>query len=117
MGYATSRTLDRVLSACGLLTSASLAFTSADDVANGGVLLAMPALLEEGLLRHTRERYALPPGFYPLETLFLLLGLLALVRCPSMEQVRYQAPGEWGKLLGLDRLPEVKTLREKIAIL
>ncbi len=61
--------------------------------------------------------YALPPGFYPLETLFLLLGLLALVRCPSMEQVRYQAPGEWGKLLGLDRLPEVKTLREKIAIL
>jgi hypothetical protein len=32
-----------------------------------------------------------------------------------VEQTRYQAPGEWGKLLGLDRLPEVRTLREKIA--
>ncbi len=34
-----------------------------------------------------------------------------------MEQVRYQSPGEWGKLLGLDRLPEVKTMRAKIALL
>ncbi len=117
MGYATTRTLDRVLSACGLMTSAELEFVPADDVANGGVLFALPALLAEGLLRHTRDHYALPPGYYPLETLFLLLALLALARCPSMEQVRYQAPGEWGKLLGLDRLPEVKTLRAKLALL
>lgn len=117
MGYATNRTLDRVLSACGLMTSAELEFVRADDVANGGVLFALPALLAEGLLRNTREHYVLPAGYYPLETLFLLLALLALVRCPSMEQVRYQAPGEWGKLLGLDRLPEVKTLRAKIGLL
>ncbi len=117
MGYATTRTVDRVLSACGLLSAAPLEFATADDVANGGVLLALPALLTEGLLRHTREHYTLPPGYYPLETIFLFLGLLALVRCPSMEQVRYQAPGEWGRLLGLDRLPEVKTLREKIGLL
>jgi hypothetical protein len=62
--------------------------------------------------RVTRWRW-----YYPLESLFLALALLALVRCPSLEQTRYQAPGEWGKLLGLDRLPEVKTLREKIALL
>jgi len=31
-----------------------------------------------------------------------------------VEQLRYQAPGEWGKVLGLDRIPEVRTLREKI---
>ena len=117
MGYATTRTLDRVLSACGLMVSAQLEFAAADDVTNGGVLFALPALLSEGLLRHTRSHYVLPPGYYPLETLFLLLGLLALVRCPSIEQVRYQAPGEWGNLLGLDRLPEVKTLRAKIALL
>ena len=117
MGYATNRTLDRVLSACGMIRSAKLEFVQADDVANGGVLLALPALLSEGLLRHTREHYELPPGYYPLETLFLLLALLALVRCPSMEQVRYESPGEWGQWLGLDRLPEVKTLRAKIALL
>jgi hypothetical protein len=117
MGYATTRTLDRVLSACGLMACAELEFVAANDVANGGVLFALPALLSEGLLRHTRNHYALPPGYYPLETLFLLLALLGLVRCCSVEQVRYQAPGEWGKLLGLDRLPEVKTLRAKIALL
>jgi hypothetical protein len=115
MGYGTTRTLERVLASCGMLTSAGLEFMAAEDVPQGGVLLALPALLTEGLLRHTRRFYQLPPGFYPLETIFLYLALLALVRCPSVEQTRYQAPGEWGKLLGLDRLPEVRTLREKIA--
>lgn len=43
--------------------------------------------------------------------------MLALVRCPSLEQTRYEAPGEWGKLLGLDRRPEFKTLREKLGLL
>jgi len=117
LGYGTTRTLERVLSSCGLLHGAAVRFETADDVAKGGVLFALPALLGEGLLRHTRQHYALPPGFYPLETIFLLLGLLALVRCPSLEQTRYEAPGEWGRLLGLDRLPEVKTLRAKIGVL
>jgi hypothetical protein len=115
MGYGTTRPLERVLASCGLLTSAELEFVAADDVPNGGVLCALPALLAEGLLRHTRTFYRLPPGFYPLESIFLALALLALVRCRSLEQSRYLSPGEWGKLLGLDRLPEVKTLRRKIS--
>lgn len=115
MGYATTRPLDRVLAACGMLTTTELEFVPADDVPQGGVLCALPALLTEGLLLHTRCLYTLPPGFYPIESIFLLLALLALVRCPSLEQTRYESPGEWGKLLGLDRMPEVRTLREKIA--
>jgi hypothetical protein len=114
MGCGATRSLERVWASCGLLASAALDFVAADDVPQGGVLLALPALLTEGLLSHTHEFYQLPPGFYPLESLFLYLALLALVRCPSLEQTRYQTPGEWGKLLGLDRLPEVKTMREKI---
>ena len=39
---------------------------------------------------------------------------MALTCIGSVEQLRYQAPGEWGKVLGLDRIPEVRTLREKI---
>ena len=117
MGYGTTRRLERVLASCGLLISADLRFVCADDVPQGGVLCALPALLTEGLLRHTRSLYRLPPGYYPLESIFLYLALLALVRCPSLEQTRYEAPGEWGKLLGLDRLPEVRTLRDKIGIL
>jgi hypothetical protein len=115
MGYGTTRPLERVMASCGLLTSAELEFVAADDVPNGGVLCALPALLAEGLLRHTRTFYRLRPGFYPLESIFLALALLALVRCRSLEQSRYLSPGEWGKLLGLDRMPEVKTLRRKIS--
>jgi hypothetical protein len=115
MGYGTTRPLERVMASCGLLTSAELEFVAADDVPNGGVLCALPALLAEGLLRHTHTFYMLPAGFYPLESIFLALALLALVRCRSLEQTRYLSPGEWGKLLGLDRLPEVKTLRRKIS--
>lgn len=117
LGYGTSRVMDRLLASCGLLAGAGLEFVAADDVPQAGVLCALPALLTEGLLRHTRTFYALPPGYYPLEAIFLYLALLALVRCRSLEQTRYQAPGEWGRMLGLDRLPEVKTLRAKIATL
>ena len=58
-----------------------------------------------------------PEGFYSLESIFLLMAFLALGRVKTIESLRAQAPGEWGKLLGLDRIPEVKTLREKINIL
>jgi len=101
----------------GLLEAAPLHFERADAVPHGGVLLALPALLAQGLLQHTRDHDALPAGFYPLETIFLTLARLALARCPSLEPARYTAPGEWGRLLGLDRIPEVKTLREKLTVL
>ena len=47
----------------------------------------------------------------------MALAFLALARVKSMEALRHEPPGEWGKLLGLDRIPEVKTLREKIGLL
>ena len=43
-----------------------------------------------------------------------LLAFMAMARLKSIESLRYCAPGEWGKLLGLDRVPEVRTLRAKI---
>ena len=42
---------------------------------------------------------------------------MALARVRSVEKLRYYAPGEWGNVLGLDRIPEVRALREKIALL
>jgi hypothetical protein len=49
--------------------------------------------------------------------LLLLLAFMALARLESIESLRYCAPGEWGNLLGLDRVPEVRTLRAKIHLL
>ena len=117
MGYGATRTLERVAAAMGELGSAPVEFQSVRDVPQGGVLLALPALLATGLLRHTQAIYQLPQGFYGIESIFLLLALMALARIRSIEQLRYVAPGEWGKLLGLDRIPEVRTLRAKLALL
>src|ERR1035438_6582251 len=118
MGYAATRTMERVAASMGgLLASVPIEFAAGRDVTGGGVLLALPALLATGLLTHQAELYRLPQGYYGLPSIFLLLALMALARIGSLEQLRYKAPGEWGELLGLDRIPEVRTLREKLKLL
>jgi len=117
MGQGATWDMERVAAAIGALNQAPVKFELAQDVSQGGVLLALPALLSNGLLRHTGLYFKLPPGFYGIESIFLLLALMALARIKSIEQLRYSAPGEWGKLLGLDRVPEVRTLRAKMKLL
>lgn len=92
-------------------------FSTCNDVSNAGVLFALPALLAVGLLTHTDRHFHLPDGFYRMDTLFMLLTFMALARLKTVEALRYCSPGEWGKLLGIDRIPEAKTLRKKIGIL
>jgi hypothetical protein len=92
-------------------------FEAAADIPEGGVLLALPALLATGLLRYTPGLYKLPQGYYGIDSIFLLLAMMALARLTSIEQLRYSAPGEWGNLLGLDRVPEVRCLRKKLEVL
>jgi len=92
-------------------------FSSCLDVPNGGVLLGIPALLSMGLLRHTNKYFKLPKGYYGLVSIFLLLAFMALARLKTIESLRYCSPGEWGKLLGLDRIPEARTLRKKVNFL
>jgi hypothetical protein len=109
--------MERVAAAMGQLASAPIEFQTACDVPQGGVLLALPALLAQGLLRYSPQMYQLPEGFYGIDSIFLLLAFMALARIGSLEQLRYEPPGEWGKLLGLDRIPEVRTLRAKLKLL
>jgi len=117
MGVGTCNVLGRMAASLGELTAVEPVFQTVSDVPNGGVLLALPALLAVGLLHQAHNYFQLPKGYYGLESLFLMLAFLALARLPSLEQLRYCAPGEWGKLLGLDRIPEVRTVRKKIALL
>ena len=119
MGVATTNVVGRLAASIGLSREGVVAprFSPMLDVPCGGVLLALPALLAIGLLRRRDKHFSLPPGYYGLTSIFLLLGFLALARVKSLEKLRYEPPGEWGKLLGLDRVPEVRTLREKVSIL
>jgi len=72
----------------GALQGAPIVFEPADDVPMGGVLAALPALLAFGLLGRSRDHFTMPEGFYPMETVFLLLAFLALGRVGSLEAVR-----------------------------
>ncbi len=118
MGVATTNVLDRVMASVGLLPGGvAVRFERCEDVSQAGVLLALPALLACGLLRHSAKYFHLPEGYYTLANIFLLLGLMILNRVKSVEELRRSAPGEWGKVLGLDRCPVVETLREKIKLI
>ena len=74
-------------------------------------------LLREGLLDAANRLFRLPAGFYGLTTILLFVACLTLARVRNPEALRYQAPGEWGAILGLDRGPEPKTLRRKLRLL
>jgi hypothetical protein len=92
-------------------------FESCEDVSGGGVLTALPALMACGLMRHSSRYFHLPEGYYSLSNVFVLLGFMALNRVNSIEELRRCPPGEWGKMLGLDRCPGVETLRKKLKLI
>jgi hypothetical protein len=117
MGVGAQDVMGRVAASIGDLESVAPEFQPVVDVPNGGVLFALPALLAMGLLKYTEQFFKLPKGYYGLDSLFLLLAFMALTRLKSIESLRYCAPGEWGKLLGLDRIPEARTLRNKVHLL
>ena len=110
------RRIDRLLACLGLIDDAAPLFASARRVPRAGVLLAIPALLESGVLEIAREVYGnLGPAFYGLRTTLVTLVLMALLRIKRPESLKEYAPADLGRILGLDRAPEVKTLRRKLA--
>jgi hypothetical protein len=117
MGVGAQDTEGRVLASLGKGGPVDSRFEPCADVPKAGVLVALPALLASGLWVHTEKHFQLPAGYYGLVHVFLLVAFLALARVKALEGLRYNAPGEWGKVLGLDRIPEVRTLREKLDLL
>ena len=118
MGRAARDVEGRMLASAGLMTEAQPVFAApAHGVAHGGVLAALPMLLRAGLLGAANRLFRLPDGFYGLTTILLFVAFMTLARVRNPESLRYQAPGEWGAILGLDRCPETKTLRRKIRLL
>jgi hypothetical protein len=117
LGIATTRYEDRLASAVSGAGNANAIFEAHDAVCGAGVLFLLPALLLQGLLK-TKEVYSLPQThYYGLESIILTLSFMALARIKNPEQLKQCKPGEMGKIIGLDRVPEVKCLREKIQLL
>ena len=89
-------------------------FEHHESVLNAGVLLSIPSLMAQGLSQAFSVYSPLPPGFYGLHHILMLLCFMALCRIKNPEQLKKYPPGELGKLLGLDRIPEVGYLRTKL---
>ena len=115
IGIGAKREAERVLASIGKIIEATPHFSASEGVRHAGVLLALPALARVGLLGAGRKAYGtLHKGFYGLQSVLLTLSFMALLRIKTPEQLKRCNPGELGIVLGLDRAPEVKTLRKKL---
>lgn len=114
----SDRCADRLLARLGLLEDAPPLFGSVTTVPRAGVLLALPVLVSSGVFECAKTIYgSLGPAFYGLRTSLLTLLLMALWRIKRPEGLKEYSPQDLGRVLGLDRAPEVKTLRRKLACL
>jgi Transposase protein len=114
----SNRCADQLLARLGLLEDAPPLFGSAAAVPRAGVLLAIPVLVVSGVFDCAQKVYgSLGPAFYGLRTSLLTLLLMALWRIKRPENLKEYSPQSLGRVLGLDRAPEVKTLRRKLASL
>lgn len=114
---ATTRFDERVAAWHGTGGNAEIFFKNNEAVCGAGVLFLLPALIEQGLFK-TKEVYELPVNhYYSLESIVLTLAIMALARIKNPEQIKQCKPGELGRIIGLDRIPETRSLREKIKLL
>jgi hypothetical protein len=90
-------------------------FTAGARYPLAGLLLALPALEGTGLLDAATEVYGrVKDGFYGLTATLLTLVFLALAGEPRAEGATRVPPAALGRVPGLDRAPEVKTIRRKL---
>ena len=107
---------ERALARWGLLgEGADPVFAAGARYPLAGLLLALPALEGTGLLEGARQVYGrLKDGYYGLAATLLTLVFLALAGEPRAEGATRIPPAALGRVLGLDRAPEVKTIRRKL---
>jgi len=97
--------------AFGISGTAPVKFESCQAIPFGGVMLLLPFLLECGLMSYTNHYKERQKGYYNYDNLLIIIAFFYLCRIKSFEQTKLYSPGEFGKLVGYDRVPEVKKLR------
>ena len=111
-----ARTAERVAARFGDLVEAPVVITEGARLPLAGLLLALPALEMTGLLTVAGEVFGpMRKGFYGLRVTLLMGVFMALLREPRAEGATRMPPADLGRVLGLDRAPEVKTLRRKLS--
>jgi transposase len=107
---------ERAAARSGELAWAEPVFTTGAKLPRAGLWLILPTLAATGLLEAAGQVYGrMRNGFYGLSATLLMLVFLALAREPRAEGATRIRPQDVGRLLGLDRGPEVKTIRRKLA--
>jgi len=116
MGRGATRVSERVLSSLGVGVGAATAFEPSMAVKTAGVLFGLPGLLANGLLQGLGPGRLAPlaPGYYRADQVLCVVGLMLLARVGSLDALQYEKPGEWGRVLGLDRIPDKSVLRSKL---
>jgi hypothetical protein len=90
-------------------------FEASSNVRHAGVLLAFPFLSSLGLLEGARAVYGrMTRVVYGVRAIFLVLYAMALLRVKRPEWLKGIFPDALGRVLGLLRVPEVRTLRRKL---
>src|SRR6266536_3573306 len=107
---------ERALARFGLLGEGAVpVFTPGARYPLAGLLLALPPLAQSGLLDCARQVYGrLRNGFYGLEVMLVAGVFIALLREARAVGATRIPPEALGRVLGLDRAPEVKTIRRKL---
>jgi len=94
---------------------AGAVFTACASAPLAGLFAALPGIAHSGLLECARVVFpVVPAGFYSLETMLLEGVLRALAGEPRAEGATRFHPADLGRILGLDRAPEVGTIRRKL---
>jgi hypothetical protein len=114
LGIAAKWVDERIAASNGELEKSPVKFESSEGVKYAGVLLLLPFLAETGLFSYRQHYSELKRGYYFLDIIILIIAFMYLCRIKNPEQLKQISPGDFGILLGLDRIPETKCLRFKI---
>jgi transposase len=110
-----AREVERQSARAGVLAEAVPVITEGAGLPLAGALTILPALAATGLLDVAARVYEpARAAFYGLRSLLLTVVFAAVVGESRVEGLSRIDPTDLGRLVGLDRAPEVKTVRRRV---
>jgi transposase len=109
------RDAERQAARAGVIHEAAPVICEGASLPLAGALIVLPALAATGLLESAERVYASGrAAFYGLRSLMLAVVFAAVLGEPRAEGLTRLNPTDVGRLLGLDRAPEVTTMRRRM---